>query len=416
MSLCFTMIVKNEAEVIQRCLRSVKPYIDTYSISDTGSTDNTMELIQEELAGFPGVITSDPWEDFSTNRNLAFSRCVGDYVLSLDADETLVPTGGPLILDPQFDAFSLRYNIPDIDYWMVKIVRNDPRWKFVNKVHEALTFDGTPQYGKIEIFRFQNFFDSHRNKLGDKFERDLKVLETEAQTPRNVFYHARTLADLGKNEEAIKKFHERAAMGGWDQEVYYSLWKAADLMGSEGDFPEIAGALYKAYSYRPTRYEALVKLCRLLNQRKRYDESYRLSLVNPKPTTDYLFADNQTEWQIYFEHAHSAERLGLTDEAKEYYGRVSEIASHWEMPAIFIDLSQAYYRAEHWQECIDASRKALELEPGFAKAFNNICAAYNKMGNFEEGKIAGEEAVRLDPANQLYKNNLKWSIDELNKK
>jgi tetratricopeptide (TPR) repeat protein len=409
------MIVKNEAHVIQRCLRSVKPFIDSYSISDTGSTDNTMDLIREELAGIPGVLTSDPWEDFSANRNLASSRCAGDHIISLDADETLVPTGGPLVLDPEFDAFSIRYNIPDLDYWMVKLVRNDPRWKFVNKVHEALTFDGTPKYGRIENFRFQNFFDSHRNKLGDKFERDLEVLETDAQTPRNVFYQARTLADMGKKEEAIKKFYERAEMGGWDQEVYYSLWKAADLMGSEGNFWEIAGALYKAYSYRPTRYEALAKLCKLLNQRKRYDESYRLSAVNPEPTTDYLFADKQTEWKLYFEHAHAAERLGLTDESEEYFRRVSEIASHWELPALFIDLSQAYYQAEHWERCIETSRSALELEPGYAKAFNNICAAYNKMGLFEEGRKAGEESVRLDPNNKLAKNNLAWSIRELEK-
>src|ERR1017187_4686809 len=117
MSLCLSMIVKNEAHVIKRCLRSVKPFIDTYSISDTGSTDNTMDLIREELDGIPGVLVSDPWQDFGTNRNLALSRCEGDFVLSIDADDTLEHSGGPIELSPDYDGFQLRLFGPDTFYW-----------------------------------------------------------------------------------------------------------------------------------------------------------------------------------------------------------------------------------------------------------------------------------------------------------
>ena len=45
-TICLNMIVKNEAKIIKRLLNSVLPIIDTYWISDTGSTDNTFEIIQ----------------------------------------------------------------------------------------------------------------------------------------------------------------------------------------------------------------------------------------------------------------------------------------------------------------------------------------------------------------------------------
>jgi len=48
------MIVKNEADVIGRCLRSVLPFISSWSITDTGSTDGTQAIIQEMLGHLPG--------------------------------------------------------------------------------------------------------------------------------------------------------------------------------------------------------------------------------------------------------------------------------------------------------------------------------------------------------------------------
>src|SRR6267154_581520 len=107
MSLCLCMIVKNESHVIRRCLRSVKPYIDSYSISDTGSTDDTMEIIREELADIPGVLTSDAWQDFGTNRQLSLERAVGDYVFFIDADEIFEYDEDVLNLAPEYDAFEV---------------------------------------------------------------------------------------------------------------------------------------------------------------------------------------------------------------------------------------------------------------------------------------------------------------------
>lgn len=41
------MIVKNEEEVLARCLDSVKDIVDEINIVDTGSTDRTVEIAKE---------------------------------------------------------------------------------------------------------------------------------------------------------------------------------------------------------------------------------------------------------------------------------------------------------------------------------------------------------------------------------
>jgi tetratricopeptide (TPR) repeat protein len=82
----------------------------------------------------------------------------------------------------------------------------------------------------------------------------------------------------------------------------------------------------------------------------------------------------------------------------------------------FLNLSVTYCQAKRYEDCIVAARKALELRPEYAEAYNNICVANNMLGRFAEGKKAGQEAVRLAPNIPLFQNNLKWSLDELNKK
>ena len=75
-TLCLNMIVKNESKVILRLLSSVRQIIDTYCICDTGSTDNTVELIQNYFNQYniQGKIISEPFQNFAFNRNVAFNH------------------------------------------------------------------------------------------------------------------------------------------------------------------------------------------------------------------------------------------------------------------------------------------------------------------------------------------------------
>lgn len=75
--------------------------------------------------------------------------------------------------------------------------------------------------------------------------------------------------------------------------------------------------------------------------------------------------------------------------------------------------SLQFYHEERYADCIAASQAALALRPGYAEAWNNIGAAYNKLGQFNEAIAACEEALRLKPDFPLARNNLAYAKQEL---
>ena len=85
-SLC--MIVKDEEEVIGRCLGSVKDLVDEIIIVDTGSKDKTKQIISK----YTDKVFDFTWvNDFSKARNFSFSKATKDYILWLDADDIILP-------------------------------------------------------------------------------------------------------------------------------------------------------------------------------------------------------------------------------------------------------------------------------------------------------------------------------------
>ena len=76
---------------------------------------------------------------------------------------------------------------------------------------------------------------------------------------------------------------------------------------------------------------------------------------------------------------------------------------------IYLGNSYRYYQLGRYADSIDAARAALKQRKDYAAAWNNIAASYNAMGLFEDGERAAEEAVRLQPGDELAQNNLAWA-------
>ena len=80
------MIVKNESEWLENCLESVCAIADEIVIGDTGSTDNSKQIAAE----FKARIMDVPWtDDFAAARNAVLATATSDWLLHMDADETL---------------------------------------------------------------------------------------------------------------------------------------------------------------------------------------------------------------------------------------------------------------------------------------------------------------------------------------
>ena len=114
--LCLSMIVKNESHIIHECLNSVYKDIDYWVIVDTGSTDNTKEIITNffKEKGIPGELHEKPWVSFGHNRTEALDLCKGkaEYAFMIDADDYLE---GSLKFNPH----------PSVDGYILRMGREE---------------------------------------------------------------------------------------------------------------------------------------------------------------------------------------------------------------------------------------------------------------------------------------------------
>lgn len=76
----------------------------------------------------------------------------------------------------------------------------------------------------------------------------------------------------------------------------------------------------------------------------------------------------------------------------------------------YLDLSLKYFQKEAFEKCIDAANKALELNPNYPAAYNNIGIAYFELLNYEKSIKAYKKALEIEPNNELAKNNLSNSL------
>ena len=144
-TICLNMIVKNESKIITRLLESVLPIIDSYVICDTGSTDNTIEIIETffNTKNIQGKIVKEPFRDFGYNRTVALNAVVdvpnSDYILLLDADMIFQLNIDVLELKKRiikYDAFYIFQGSPQFYYKNVRIIKNRHNCYYVGVTHE----------------------------------------------------------------------------------------------------------------------------------------------------------------------------------------------------------------------------------------------------------------------------------------
>jgi glycosyltransferase involved in cell wall biosynthesis len=266
-TVCLNMIVKDEAQVITRCLSSVKPLIDYWVIVDTGSTDNTQQIIKEYMQAIPGELHERPWVNFAHNRNeaLILAKSKADYILIIDADEILsFPKDYTLpFLDQDCYYITTKYN--GTEYVRKQLIQSKLDWIWVGKVHEVLVSSQARTSGNLESVINSVHTDGARAKDPLRFSKDAKLLEGAVKEnpndTRSLYYLAQSYRDAGDIDLAIKNYQKRADLGGWDQEVFWSLYQIATLQEKlKQPYETVVKSYLKAIAYRPLRIEPMFRL------------------------------------------------------------------------------------------------------------------------------------------------------------
>lgn len=221
LSLC--MIVKNEEDVLARCLNSIKDIADEIIIVDTGSHDHTKDIAYQ----YTDKVYDFKWiDDFSAARNYSFSKATMQYCMWLDADDILLQIDHDNLLDlkntlsPLTDIVMMRYNTnfdekgnPIFSYFRERIIRNNKKYLWQGAIHEAITPSGNIEYSDIAI--------THKKLHPSDPDRNLKIFEKliskgNQLNTREQFYYARELYYHQRYNEAIKIFEDFLSSGdGW---------------------------------------------------------------------------------------------------------------------------------------------------------------------------------------------------------
>lgn len=198
------MIVKNSGPILRECLQSIKPYIQEWTIVDTGSIDGTPELIQEELAGISGNLYREPSSDFSTmrNRSLQLSRKNCKYQLVLDDSYKVHGATGLLDFlrdhnDPYYSIKigKLHQRLLDEAYYSLRIIRSEGTTaQYKGRVHEAI-YESALLIDPMICFIDDLESPDQKRRSFNRFKRDVEYLLLDLQ---DLHSEARTLYYLGR--------------------------------------------------------------------------------------------------------------------------------------------------------------------------------------------------------------------------
>lgn len=326
------MIVKNESHIIHEVLNSTLGLIDTFCILDTGSTDNTIQIVEEfyQKAGVQGEVIRGDWKGFGASRSEALKLCDGkmDYILMIDADDLMgFPPNGKEFLKQtlqqhQPNAVIVPIKRGNILYERTQIFKAGDNWRYVGVLHEYPTND--KQNNKIvrlpnEIFMVGRTLGSRSMQDGNKYLKDaetiLKELEKEPDNDRYVFYLAQSYRDGGNIPEAVKWYKKRVEMGRWKEEQCVSAMNIAKLTHDK----EWA---WKAHEFNPQRNESLVHYASYCRSKDMFSPELLAMIMYattiPKPKENVLFVENDIyEWRMWDELCIIAFYTGRKDVAKQ---------------------------------------------------------------------------------------------------
>lgn len=265
-SLC--MIVKNEEDVIGRCLECVKDIVDEIIIVDTGSTDSTIEIVKK----YTNQIYHFNWvDDFSKARNYAFSKASKDYIMWLDADDIIFEDDLTNLkhlknnLDISVDMVMMKYNVafdeynnPTLSYYRERLMSRKKNYQWISPIHEVIPPSGNILYSDIAI--------AHKKLHSSDKSRNLRIfnkmiMEGLELDPRQQFYYSRELYYNGQYEKAIKQFNQFLdSKQGWIENCISACIDLSDCYQKINDNNNAFLSLLRSFEFDKPRPEICCKL------------------------------------------------------------------------------------------------------------------------------------------------------------
>lgn len=273
-TLAFATMCKNEEHIIGQVLDAVAPYIDYLVVADNGSTDRTLEIVQEFMnkTGIPGEIHNDEWYGFDKNKNLMMEYVHNktDYVLHLDADDILTGDFYFDFNDVGYDNYLMTMKRGTSTWKATVIYNNRLHWKFCGVAHTIIKCLEKPHINTGDLSsRGWVIADGVGSRAFDpkKYLYDAERLEKQfwdtliddpdGLNHRSAFYTAQSYMDYGMYKEALQwnRLYTRLE-NTWIEEKFEAQMRISKcLMELDGNFDEVKLEMDRAIEMFPDRAE-----------------------------------------------------------------------------------------------------------------------------------------------------------------
>lgn len=323
------MIVKNEDDVIDRCLSSVSDLVDEIIIVDTGSTDTTVEIARK----YTDKIYEFPWiNDFAAARNFSYSKATQDYIFWIDADEVMYEEDRGKFkklkesMDYSIDSVTMRNNEAfdeegnvTFSFRRNRLVKRANNFKWKGACHNLLVVSGNIINSDIGI--------AHK-KLKKRTDRTLKMFQNRLENGENfnvrdLHYYANELYEHKLYEEALVFYNKVINRSdGWFENKIYACGRVSDYYASIDDFNAAFEYAFKSFKFALPRAEFCCRLGKLFLRQNKIKESifwYEMATTIKKPKESWgFFIEPYWTWIPNIQLCICYDKLGNYEKAFQY--------------------------------------------------------------------------------------------------
>jgi tetratricopeptide (TPR) repeat protein len=418
------MIVKNEEIFLEDCLKSVQGAVDEICIVDTGSTDRTIEIAEK----FGAKIGHFAWTgDFATARNKSIEMATADWILVLDADETITPESKEEIRRVSRDKSKIGYacvienllgdKVGDGKQMAMifRFFQNRPDMRYEGIIHEQMIPSaqrtGMPnESSQIRIIH-KGYLKKHVDER-NKNERNLRILlEQEKQEPGNPYCHfnlGQTYKMLGRVPEAEKHYRRgyeilRDAPDASTIPYFASLFFSfTDLLREAGRLEEANDIAEEGMRLFPTYPDLQFTKANILMAMERYEEAIKI-YEGCRKWAGHVFAGGTDPGVSTFKATNAVgvcyAKLGKLALGKQYLKRAIK---EWPTPnaEIHTNLGILYLQEDDISKAMSHFTSALEIDPRNFQAWLNLGSVCFKQNNLDEAMAAWLQAAAIQPAQE----------------
>jgi glycosyltransferase involved in cell wall biosynthesis len=274
------LMVRNEVRILRRCIQCALPFVDAVLVSDTGSSDATVEAARlcMQDAEQPLCISTEEWRDFGRNRTASMQACRAfckdlewsterTFALVLDADMQFRCASKGALLEhlqkkPLLGGLSVKQVNGELEYYNTRLMRLSDTWFCEGVTHEYWTGGGPSEELPAALAWIEDLGDG--GCKADKFARDERLLlaglEENPRCERYLFYLAQTYHCMNRDEEAIEWYKKRIEAGGWVEEVWYAHLMIARTHLKHQRHLEAEAHVEQGLALQPDRVEGLLAL------------------------------------------------------------------------------------------------------------------------------------------------------------